>query len=484
MSTQFKDFNLLPALNKALSELGYEEPSPVQTQSMPFLLDGRDVLAQAQTGTGKTAAFALPLLQKLDLSHKHPQGLILAPTRELAIQVAEALQSYAKHLSGFHVTPIYGGQSFSQQLKAIKRGVHVIVGTPGRMMDHMRRGTINLDNIHSLVLDEADEMLNMGFLEDVKWILEQLPTNYQKALFSATMPKSIQNIAKIYLDNPEYIKVKSQTLTASNISQVAMMVSQSNKMEALTRYLEYEDFDAVLVFARTKNMTTELADKLAARGYSVSALNGDMNQSVREKVINQTKRKRLDIIVATDVAARGLDVERMSHVINFDIPYDAESYTHRIGRTGRAGREGKAMLLITPRERHQLRNIERHTQQTITMIDPPTLKELSSSREEKLVQQINNMVEQQDLSEYQAVVEKMAHDTEHSVDDIAAALLKLTKQYKPVKSEQADKPLLDERDKKAGSKPARRKPNNRGKPNVHYKGKSNHKRSHSSRAKH
>lgn len=471
MSTQFKDFNLSPNLNKALSELGYEEPSPVQAQSIPVLLDGRDVLAQAQTGTGKTAAFALPLLQKLDLKQKQPQGLILAPTRELAIQVAEALQSYAKHLSGFHVTPIYGGQSFSQQLKAIKRGVHVIVGTPGRMMDHMRRGTITLDNIHSLVLDEADEMLNMGFLEDVKWILEQLPTDYQKALFSATMPKSILQIAKTYLNDPEYVKVKSQTMTATGINQSAMMVSQSNKIEALTRYLEFEEFDAVLIFARTKNMTTELADKLAARGYSVSALNGDMNQSVREKVINQVKRNRLDVIVATDVAARGLDVERISHVINFDVPYDAESYTHRIGRTGRAGREGKAMLLITPRERHQLRNIERYTQQSISMIDPPSLKQLNSSREEKLAQQITDMIAKEDLADYRAVVEKIAHESEHSDADIAAALLKLTKQYKPVNNTKSDKPLLEERDKGGGSskKPMRRKPNTR------FKGKSNTK---------
>lgn len=443
-STTFNDFGLAKPLMTALSDLGYESPSPVQAQSIPILLEGHDLIAQAQTGTGKTAAFALPLLEKLDLKQNKTQALVLAPTRELAIQVAEALQSYAKHLPGFHIAPIYGGQSYTQQLRALKRGVHVVVGTPGRVMDHMRRKTLSLQDIKTLVLDEADEMLRMGFLEDVKWILEHMPHQHQTALFSATMPSSIQQVAKAHLNQPQHVKVKTKTMTASSIKQAAMIVSMKNKMEALTRYLEMEEFDGIIIFARTKVLTAELAEKLSARGYSAAALNGDMNQSAREKVISRVKRKSLDVIVATDVAARGLDVERLSHVINYDSPYDAETYVHRIGRTGRAGREGKSLLMLTPRERHHLRNIERTTKQTVEIITPPTIKEINKTRVENFTAQLTKVLQKNNLDHYRELVEKVSHDSEASELDVAAALLKMFQPLQETKGD--DKPLLEEND--------------------------------------
>jgi ATP-dependent RNA helicase DeaD len=444
-SASFNDFALSKPLLTALAELGYETPSPVQAESIPILLEGRDLIAQAQTGTGKTAAFALPVLEKLDLKKNKTQALILAPTRELAIQVAEALQSYSKHLPDFHIAPIYGGQSYTQQLRALKRGVHVVVGTPGRVMDHMRRETLSLKDIKTLVLDEADEMLRMGFIDDVKWILEHMPHEHQTALFSATMPSSIQQVAKAHLNNPAHVKVKSKTMTAAGVSQSAMIISGKNKMEALTRYLALEEFDGAIIFARTKNLTTELAEKLLARGYSAAALNGDMNQRDREKVIERVKNQKLDIIVATDVAARGLDVERLSHVINYDSPHDPETYVHRIGRTGRAGREGKSLLMLSPRERHHLRSIERTTKQTIEVITPPSIKVINQIRAKQFTEQLANIISKSQLDHHREIIQKIAHDTESSELDIAAALMRMFDPLKEIKGE--DKPLLEQNDR-------------------------------------
>ncbi|MGR8953510.1 MAG: DEAD/DEAH box helicase, partial [Gammaproteobacteria bacterium] len=353
-SPSFQDLALIEPVLKALEDVGYETPSPIQAQVIPFMLQGKDVLGQAQTGTGKTAAFALPILSRIDLKQKDPQVLVLAPTRELAIQVAEAFQRYAAHLKGFHVLPIYGGQDYSSQLRHLNRGAHVVVGTPGRVMDHMRRGTLKLDNLSVLVLDEADEMLRMGFIDDVEWILEQTPKNRQIALFSATMPMQIRKIAQTYLTDPEQVTIKVTTASAENIRQRFWVVSGLHKLDALTRILEAETFDGMIIFVRTKTATVELAERLEARGFSAAAINGDMSQALRERAIANLKSGKLDILIATDVAARGLDVDRITHVVNYDIPYDTESYVHRIGRTGRAGRTGDAILFVAPRERKLL----------------------------------------------------------------------------------------------------------------------------------
>lgn len=459
-NTKFASFKLAAPLLTALQELGYETPSPVQEQSIPILMEGADLIAQAQTGTGKTAAFALPILHRLNLKQKQPQVLVLTPTRELAIQVAEAFQSYARHLSDFHVLPVYGGQHYDRQLRALKRGVQVIVGTPGRTMDHMRQGKLSLNNIKTVVLDEADEMLNMGFLEDVKWILDQAPKKRQIALFSATMPTSIQQVAKAYLNHPQHVKIQSKTMTAANVIQSAMVVAGRHKLEALTRYLEVEKVDGVIIFARTKTMTAELAEKLAARGYSAAALNGDMNQRARESVVERVKSRDLDIIVATDVAARGLDVERLSHVINYDAPHDAETYVHRIGRTGRAGREGRALLMVIPREQHHLRNIERATKQKMTLINPPTVEQLNEKRIDKFTAQLMKVVSNANLDYHRALVEKWAHDHELSELEIAAALLKIAQQDKPLHSKEND-PLLHSA--KSSEERPRRNSSRRGK---------------------
>lgn len=459
----FTDLALTKPLLRALSDLGYETPFPIQQRSIPVLLSGANLIAQAQTGTGKTAAFALPILQKLNLKQARPQALVLAPTRELAIQVAEAFQSYAKHLPNFHVAPIYGGQDYQPQLRALKRGVHVVVGTPGRVMDHIRRGKLALDHIKTLVLDEADEMLKMGFLEDVKWVLEQMPQDHQGALFSATMPNSIKNVAKTYFTDPQQVKIEAKSITTTNIEQSAMLVSQKNKIEALTRYLEVEMYDAAIVFARTKNSTAEIAHKLAARGYSAAALNGDMSQNLREKVIERVKRNSLDIIVATDVAARGLDVERLSHVINYDAPCDAETYVHRIGRTGRAGRKGKSLLLITPREQHFLRDIERATRLKVDLIDPPSVEALKDSRVENFTKHVLGVLQKGRLDYYRELVEKIAHQHESSELDVAAALLKIAQKDKPLQIHGEDKSLVEkgEFQPRRGSNQPRRKTNRR-----------------------
>ncbi len=432
--TSFKQLALKDTLLKSLDEIGYETPSPIQSQTIPLLLEGKDLVGQAQTGTGKTAAFALPILSNLDLKQKDPQVLVLAPTRELAIQVAEAFKKYATHLNNFHVLPIYGGQDYRGQIRSLQRGVHVAVGTPGRVMDHMRRGTLKLDNLKTLVLDEADEMLRMGFIDDVEWVLDQIPAKRQIALFSATMPQQIRRIANNYLNNPEEITVKVKTTTAETIRQRFWPVSgMHNKLDALTRILEAENFDAMLIFVRTKTATTELADKLAARGYSTAALNGDIAQNTRERTIHQLKSGKIDLLVATDVAARGLDVQRISHVINFDIPYDTEAYVHRIGRTGRAGREGDAILFVAPREKRLLSAIEKATKKKIELMELPSTELINDKRIENFKQKITNTLASEDLSLFTQLIEQ--YQTEHNVpaNDVAAALAVLL---------QGDTPLL------------------------------------------
>ena len=361
----FQQLALSEPILKALNDVGYETPSPIQAETIPLLLSGRDVLGQAQTGTGKTAAFALPALSNIDVNQRDPQILVLAPTRELAIQVAEAFHKYAKHIKGFNVLPIYGGQEYGGQIRSLKRGVHAVVGTPGRVMDHIRKGTLNLDGLKTLVLDEADEMLRMGFIDDVEWILEQTPKTRQIALFSATMPTQVRRIATAHLTDPAQITIKMKTATANLIRQRFWPVSGMHKLDALTRILEAETFDGMIIFVRTRIATVEVAEKLSARGFAASALNGDIPQAQRERTVDQLKKGKLDILVATDVAARGLDVERISHVVNYDIPHDTEAYIHRIGRTGRAGREGDAILFVAPRERRMLNAIERATSKKI-----------------------------------------------------------------------------------------------------------------------
>jgi len=423
--TAFDQLALNKSILKALDEVGYETPSPIQAQTIPLLLEGRDIIGQAQTGTGKTAAFALPLISNIDIKQKSPQLLILAPTRELAIQVAEACQKYAHHMKGFHVLPVYGGQDYRGQIRGLERGSHVVVGTPGRVMDHIRRGTLKLDNLKALVLDEADEMLRMGFIDDVEWILEQTPDDRQIALFSATMPQQIRRIATKYLNEPEQVTIKVKTTTAETIRQRFWPVSGVHKLDALTRILEAEEFDAMIVFVRTKNATVELADKLEARGYSAAALNGDIAQNQRERTVNGLKKGKLDIVVATDVAARGLDVERISHVVNYDIPYDTEAYVHRIGRTGRAGREGDAILFVAPREKRMLNAIERATKKKIEMMELPSTEIINDKRIAKFKQRITDTLANEDIAQFSQLVEQ--YQQEHNVPaiEIAAALAQL-----------------------------------------------------------
>jgi ATP-dependent RNA helicase DeaD len=450
----FRDLALIEPLLKALDDVGYETPSPIQAQVIPFMLQGKDVLGQAQTGTGKTAAFALPILSRIDLKQKDPQVLVLAPTRELAIQVAEAFQRYAAHLKGFHVLPIYGGQDYSSQLRQLKRGAHVVVGTPGRVMDHMRKGTLNLDTLKVLVLDEADEMLRMGFIDDVEWVLEQTPDDIQIALFSATMPSEIRKIAQKYLHDPEQVTIKVTTASAENIRQRFWVVSGIHKLDALTRILEVETFDGMIIFVRTKTATVELAEKLEARGYSASAINGDMSQALRERSINNLKNGKLDILIATDVAARGLDVDRITHVVNYDIPYDTESYIHRIGRTGRAGRTGDAILFIAPRERKLLGNIEKATKQKVEEMGLPSTEVINNKRISRFKQNITDTLAAEELSFFSQLVEQYQQEHNVSAIDIAAALAKLVQGDTPlliqppkkVKESHEDRPARSDRD--------------------------------------
>jgi ATP-dependent RNA helicase DeaD len=453
----FADLGLGDAVLAALRDVGYETPSAIQAATIPTLLAGRDVVGLAQTGTGKTAAFALPILDRLDLSQNTPQALVLAPTRELALQVCEAFEKYASHRRGVHVLPVYGGQGYGVQLSALRRGVHVVVGTPGRIMDHLDKGTLDLTDLKYLVLDEADEMLKMGFAEDVETILADTPDTKQVALFSATMPAAIRRISQQYLHDPEEITIKTKTTTSSTITQRYLIVSFQQKMDALTRILETENFDGMIVFGRTKSVTEEIAEKLRARGYSAAAINGDVAQPVREKTINQLKSGKLDILVATDVAARGLDVERISHVVNFDIPTDTESYVHRIGRTGRAGRSGDAISFVTPRERGLVRAIERATRQQLTEIPLPSVDEVNVTRLARFDDRITAALgEAERIERFRDIVAHYVRHHDVPEVDVAAALAVVAQGESPLLLEPDPEPPRRERgDRDRGERPAR-----------------------------
>jgi len=429
----FADLALSAEVLRVLNEVGYESPTPIQAATIPVMLAGSDVLGQAQTGTGKTAAFALPILSRLERATSAPQALVLAPTRELAIQVAEAFQRYATYIPGFHVLPIYGGQAYGPQLGGLKRGAHVVVGTPGRVIDHIERSSLDLSALRWLVLDEADEMLRMGFIDDVEKILSRTPATRQTALFSATLPAPIRRIAQNHMRTPVEVTIASRTRTATNIRQRYWVVGGFQKLDALTRILEAEPFEAMIVFARTKQATEELAEKLSARGFAAAAINGDIAQPVRERTIQRLKDGQVDILVATDVAARGLDVDRISHVLNYDIPYDSESYVHRIGRTGRAGRSGEAILFVTPRERSMLKVIERATRHPLEPMELPTVEAVNDKRVARFMQKISDTLAGGDLDSFRRIIETYQKNHDTPVVEIAAALARLV---------QGDQPLL------------------------------------------
>lgn len=470
----FKDLNLSPEVLQAITDIGYETPSPIQAQAIPALMTGNDILGMAQTGTGKTAAFALPALSQADIKQKNPQILVLAPTRELAIQVAEAFKGFAHHMKGFHVLPIYGGSDYGTQIRALNRGVHVVVGTPGRVMDHIRKGTLKLDTLKLLVLDEADEMLRMGFIDDVEWILQQTPASRQIALFSATMPKEVHRIASNYLNNPTEVIIKNKTSTATTIDQKYLLVSGGHKLDALTRILEAEDeIDGSIIFVRTKTATVDLAERLESRGYAAAALNGDIAQNQRERIVDQLKKGKLDILVATDVVARGLDVPRISHVFNYDIPQDNESYVHRIGRTGRAGRLGSAILFVTPRERRLLSSIERTTKSKIPEMHLPSTQDINDTRVDKFKSRIIEATQLEDTAFYQEMIEQIETEKNIPAVEIAAGLARLLQgdipffmSDKPIREPRAERNASDNdrggRDSRSdkGSRPERseRKP--------------------------
>ncbi|WP_353509835.1 DEAD/DEAH box helicase [Intrasporangium sp.] len=441
----FADLGLDERLLKALRDLGYEHPSPIQAATIPALLEGRHVVGLAQTGTGKTAAFALPILAQLDLKQKTPQALVLAPTRELALQVCEAFERYAAHLRGVHVLPVYGGQGYGVQLSALRRGVNVVVGTPGRIMDHLEKGTLDLSELRFLVLDEADEMLKMGFAEDVETILADTPDDKHVALFSATMPAQIRRISKKYLTDPVEVTVKAKTTTAPNITQRYLIVSYPQKVDALTRILEVENFEGMIVFVRTKNETETLAERLRARGFSAMAINGDVAQVQRERTVDQLRNGKLDILVATDVAARGLDVERISHVVNFDIPTDTESYVHRIGRTGRAGRSGDAISFVTPRERHLLKAIEKATRQGLTEMKLPTVEDINEVRLSRFDDAITAALGSDDLDFFRQVIGHYVDEYDVPEADVAAALAIVQQGGEPMLLEPEPEPALSRR---------------------------------------
>jgi ATP-dependent RNA helicase DeaD len=439
----FKDLNLPEALLQAIEKVGYEKPSPIQAESIPLILAGHDLLGQAQTGTGKTGAFALPMLANLDIDQDYTQLLVLAPTRELAIQVAEAFQVYASFSKKIRVLPIYGGQSYDNQIRQLKRGVQVVVGTPGRVIDHIKRGTLKLDRLRFLVLDEADEMLRMGFIDDVEWILSHAPKTRQTALFSATMPAAIKKITERYLNNPKHVKIASKVSTASTIRQRYCQVAGHHKLEALTRILEVEEYEGVIVFVRTKTATVELADKLSARGYDVEPLNGDIPQNSRERTVDKLKQGKIDILVATDVVARGLDVERVSHVINFDVPYDTESYVHRIGRTGRAGRQGDAILFISHREKRMLYAIEKATKQSIEAMPIPSISELNQTRLTRFKTSVIEALTDDSIESLIPIVEDIQKQSEASPERIMAALAKIAQGDEPLILREGDRPDLN-----------------------------------------
>jgi ATP-dependent RNA helicase DeaD len=433
VSIGFSALNLAPPVLQALEELGYEQPFPIQARSIPHLLTGRDLLGIAQTGTGKTAAFALPLLSRLDLATTQPQILVLTPTRELAIQVTEAFKRYASKMKEFRIAAIYGGQEYGGQLRQLSRGVHVVVGTPGRIMDHLTKGSLKLDTLETLVLDEADEMLRMGFLDDVKWILERTPDQRQTALFSATMPRPIQKVAEKYLKDPREIRIKADTATAEQTEQRACLLHGPDKLDALTRLIETEEFDGLLVFTRTKGATVELMERIEARGFACEALNGDMNQQARERTIGRFRSGKLDILIATDVAARGIDVPRISHVINFDIPYDVEAYIHRIGRTGRAGRVGKAITFVTPPESRLLRSIQRATRSPIAWLEVPGREQLVEHRVKAFKQRMQEILAgEQDLEFFRRLISDFAGENACSTEDAAGALAFMLQRTRPL----------------------------------------------------
>jgi ATP-dependent RNA helicase DeaD len=439
----FKDLNLPSEILQALEKVGYEKPSPIQAESIPLLLEGHDLLGQAQTGTGKTAAFALPMLANIDVEESFPQLLVLAPTRELAIQVAEAFQVYASFSKKIRVLPIYGGQSYDNQIRQLKRGVQVVVGTPGRIIDHIQRKTLKLDRLKFLVLDEADEMLRMGFIDDVELILSHSPKEKQTALFSATMPGPIKKITERYLHDPKHVKIASKVSTASTIRQRYCQVAGHHKLEALTRILEVEQFDGVIVFVRTKTATLELADKLSARGYDVEPLNGDIPQNSRERTVERLKSGSIDILIATDVVARGLDVERVSHVINFDIPYDTESYVHRIGRTGRAGRQGDAILFISHREKRLLFQIEKATKQTIEQMPIPSISQMNESRLVRFKESVMEAIKDDSIQSLIPIIETIQSETEADPEVLMAALAKIAQGDEPLLLKEGDRPDLN-----------------------------------------
>jgi len=466
----FSDLNLAAPLLKAVKELGYESPLPIQTACIPPLLEGRDIVGLAQTGTGKTAAFALPLLSQIDLNKNSPQVLVLTPTRELAIQVAEAFQAFARYLKGFHVLPIYGGQSYSFQFNQLRRGPHVIVGTPGRIQDHLNRGTLDLSGITCLVLDEADEMLRMGFVDEVEAIMASTPDQRQMALYSATMSPQIRRISRRYLKDPAEIRIEAKTITADNIDQVYLVVPNASKFEALARILETESYDAILIFSRTRVSTTELAERLSARGFDVAPLNGDMNQTARERTIQRLKKGQIDIVVATDVAARGLDVDRISLVVNYDIPGDSEAYIHRIGRTGRAGRSGKAILFASPRERNFLRSIERATRQPLHQMEMPSHDVVTQKRVEKFRDKLTEAMAGESQEFYQNLSFALMEELDLDPLQLAAGLMCMAQHERPLQAEESralssagwDEPRPSrearydrERDRGPASKPSR-----------------------------
>jgi ATP-dependent RNA helicase DeaD len=433
LNTTFSDLGLKSSIIDALNDLGYEKPSPIQAECIPHLLSGRDVLGMAQTGSGKTAAFSVPLLNNIDAAIKAPQILVLAPTRELAVQVAEAMTSFSKHMQGVNVVALYGGQRYDVQLRALRQGPQIVVGTPGRLLDHLKRGTLNLSSLKGLVLDEADEMLRMGFIEDVETIMAQIPADHQTALFSATMPEAIRRITRRFMKDPQEVRIQSSVTTRPDISQSYWSVHGMRKNEALVRFLEAEDFDAAIIFVRTKNATLEVAEALEASGYNSAALNGDMNQALREQTLERLKDGRLDILIATDVAARGLDVERISLVVNYDIPMDSESYVHRIGRTGRAGRAGRALLFVENRERRLLRNIERIMKLTIPEAELPNAELLGERRLAKFAAKVQQQLESSDLDKYRALLSKIQpSEDELDIETLAAALLKMAQGERPL----------------------------------------------------
>ncbi|MCX8958521.1 DEAD/DEAH family ATP-dependent RNA helicase [Erwinia psidii] len=458
IQTTFADLGLNADILESLNGMGYVKPSPIQAECIPHLLAGRDVLGMAQTGSGKTAAFSLPLLNNIDPDVKAPQILVLAPTRELAVQVAEAVTEFSKHMRGLNVVALYGGQRYDVQLRALRQGPQVVVGTPGRLLDHLKRGTLDLSNLRGLVLDEADEMLRMGFIEDVETIMAQIPEGHQTALFSATMPEAIRRITKRFMKDPQEVRIQSSLTTRPDISQ-SYWTAYGRKTDALVRFLEAEDFDAAIIFVRTKNATLEVAEALERSGYNSAALNGDMNQALREQTLERLKDGRLDILIATDVAARGLDVERISLVVNFDIPMDAESYVHRIGRTGRAGRAGRALLFVENRERRLLRNIERTMKLTIPEVELPNAELLGQRRLAKFAAKVQQQLESSDLEQYRALLSKMQPEEELDIETLAAALLKMAQGERPliVPADPAPRPRREfkERDDRRGDRPER-----------------------------